>query len=104
MRARASRARESARRAALVVRLPRKRKPAAVGFLEHVTSPLPEDRQGLAVSTLGKVIRRGWDWIGLASSSPGLVGGLIEAPGLCSPSRMVVSKMMSFCLLLMVRS
>jgi hypothetical protein len=76
------RAGESAEQAALVVRLPRKRKPAAVGYLERVASPLPEDRQGLAVSTLGKVIRRGWDWIGLASSSPGLVGGLVEAPGL----------------------
>jgi hypothetical protein len=68
--------------AALVVRLPRKRKPAAVGYLARAASPLPEDRQGLAVSTLGKVIRRGWDWIGLSSSSPALVGGLIEAPGL----------------------
>ena len=73
---------EATESAALVVRLPRKRKPAAVGHLERVASPLPEDRQGLAVSTLGKVIRRGWDWIGLSSSSPGLVGGLIEAPGL----------------------
>ena len=45
---------------------------------------MPEDLQGLAVSTLGKVIRRGWDWIGLSSSSPGLVGGLVEAPGLSS--------------------
>jgi hypothetical protein len=69
-------------RAVLVVRMPRKRKPAAVGFLERVREPLPEDRQGLAVSTLGKVIRRGWDWIGLSSSSPTLVAGLIEAPGL----------------------
>ncbi len=76
------RAGESAERAPLVVRLPRKRKPAAFGFLERVSSPLPEDRQGLGVSTLGKVIRRGWDWIGLQSSSPALVGGLIEAPGL----------------------
>ena len=76
------RAGESGERAALVVRLPRKRKPAAFGFLTRVSSPLPEDLQGLAVSTLGKVIRRGWDWIGLTSSSPGLVGGLIEAPGL----------------------
>jgi hypothetical protein len=73
---------EAAESATLVVRLPRKRKPAAVGRLERVASPLPEDRQGLAVSTLGKVIRRGWDWIGLSSSSPALVGGLIEAPGL----------------------
>jgi len=68
--------------AALVVRLPRKRKPAATGYLARAASPLPEDRYGLAVSTLGKVIRRGWDWIGLSPSSPGLVGGLVEAPGL----------------------
>jgi len=76
------RAGESGERAALVVRLPRKRKPAAFGILVRASSPLPEDLQGLAISTLGKVIRRGWDWIGLVSSSPGLVGGLIEAPGL----------------------
>jgi hypothetical protein len=68
--------------APVAVRLPRKRKPAAVGYLARAASPLAEDRQGLGVSTLGKVIRRGWDWIGLASSSPGLVGGLVEAPGL----------------------
>ena len=78
------RAGDSGERAALVVRLPRKRKPAAFGFLARESSPLPEDLQGLAISTLGKVIRRGWDWIGLTSSSPGLVGGLIEAPGLSS--------------------
>lgn len=71
-------------RAALVVRLPRKRRPAALGFLERVRVPLSEERQGLAISTLGKVIRRGWDWIGLSSSSPGLVGGLIEAPALAA--------------------
>jgi len=76
------RAGDSAERAPLLVRLPRKRKPAAVGFLHRVDQPLPEDLRGLAVSTLGKVIRRGWDWIGLSSASPGLVGGLIEAPGL----------------------
>jgi histidine kinase/DNA gyrase B/HSP90-like ATPase len=68
--------------APLVVRLPRKRKPAAVGYLARTASPLSDERHGLAVSTLGKVIRRGWDWIGLSSSSPGLVGGLVEAPGL----------------------
>jgi anti-sigma regulatory factor (Ser/Thr protein kinase) len=71
-------------RAPLIVRLPRKRKPAAFGFLERTAAPLPEERQGLAVSTLGKVIRRGWDWIGLSSVTPGLVGGLIEAPGLAA--------------------
>ena len=73
---------EAGERAPLAVRLPRKRRAAAFGFLERVERPLPEDLQGLAVSTLGKVIRRGWDWIGLSSASPGLVGGLVEAPGL----------------------
>lgn len=69
-------------RAALAVRLPRKRKPAAVGVLERVREALPEEQQGLAISTLGKVIRRGWDWIGLAPASPSLTTGLVEAPGL----------------------
>jgi hypothetical protein len=71
-------------RAGLVVRLPRKRKAAASGFLERSPLPLPESRQGLAVSTLGKVIRRGWDWVGLSSTSPELLGGLVEAPGLAA--------------------
>ena len=71
-------------RARLVVKLPRKRKPAASGVLERSPVPLPEDRQGIAVSTLGKVIRRGWDWVGLSSTSPETLGGLIEAPGLAA--------------------
>ena len=71
-------------RGAVVVRLPRKRKPAALGYLERSPEPLEEDRQGIAVSTLGKVIRRGWDWIGLTSSSPTQVAGLIEAPALAA--------------------
>ena len=66
----------------LAVRLPRKQKPAAVGYLRRVEEPLPEDERGLAISTLGKVIRRGWDWLGLAPADPQLVGGLVEAPGL----------------------
>lgn len=71
-------------RAAILVRLPRKRKPSAFGYLEHASGPLPEERQGIAVSTLGKVIRRGWDWIGLTAASPDRIGGLIEAPELAA--------------------
>jgi hypothetical protein len=71
-------------RASLAVRLPRKRRPAATGFLERTSLPLPEGRQGLAISTLGKVIRRGWDWIGVTAASPAHVGGLVEAPGLAA--------------------
>ena len=66
----------------ITVRLPRRRKPVAVGYVRRVATPLPEDDRGLAVSTLGKVIRRGWDWLGLAPADPQLVGGLVEAPGL----------------------
>jgi hypothetical protein len=75
---------DSAQRAGLAVKLPRKRKAAASGFLARSSSPLPEDRRGIAVSTLGKVIRRGWDWVGLSPTTPEVVGGLIEAPALAS--------------------
>lgn len=71
-------------RAPLVVKLPRKRKASALGYLERAAVPLPSDRQGIAVSTLGKVIRRGWEWAGLSPTSPDLMEGLIEAPGLAA--------------------
>jgi hypothetical protein len=44
--------------------------------------PLPEEQRGLAVSTFGKVIKRGWDWLGLTPAAPDRVGGLIEVPAL----------------------
>jgi hypothetical protein len=69
-------------RAPLFVRLGRKRKPSAVGYLERLTAPLPEDQQGIAISTLGKIIKRGWDWLGNTPATPDRVGGLIEVPGL----------------------
>jgi hypothetical protein len=69
-------------RAPLAIRLGRKRKPAAVGYLMRAGLPLPEDERGVAISTLGKVIKWGWDWLGLAPAVPEQVGGLIEVPGL----------------------
>jgi hypothetical protein len=41
-----------------------------------------EDQQGIAVSTLGKVIKRGWDWLGFTPGEAARVTGLIEVPGL----------------------
>src|SRR5688572_24238310 len=70
------------RAAWITVRLPRRKKPVAVGYVRRASAPLPEDERGLAVSTLGKVIRRGWDWLGVAPANPQVVGGLVEAPGL----------------------
>jgi hypothetical protein len=70
--------------ARLEIRLGRKRKPSAVGYLRREPLGLPEERRGLAVSTLGKVIKRGWDWLGLAPALPENVEGLIEAPGMAA--------------------
>ncbi|HEY6553490.1 MAG TPA: ATP-binding protein, partial [Vicinamibacteria bacterium] len=71
-------------RAPVEVRLPKKRKAAALGYIERFPESIPEDRQGIAISTLGKVIRRGWDWLGVTCTSPTLVAGLVEAPGLAA--------------------
>lgn len=51
--------------APLEIRLLRKRKPSAVGYLVRTEHPLPEDLQGLGISTFGKVIRYWWDWLGI---------------------------------------
>ena len=72
----------AAGRALLSIRLGRKRKPSAAGYIVRADAPLPEDAQGLAVSTLGKVIKRGWDWLGFAPSEPDRVTGLMEVPAL----------------------
>jgi hypothetical protein len=70
--------------APIAVRLARKRKPTAVGYLVREPRPLPEDRRGLAICTFGKVIRRGWEWLGLTPSAPDRIGGVIEAPALAA--------------------
>ena len=68
--------------APLVIRLGRKRKPAAAGYMIRGTLPLPEEWQGIGISTFGKVIKRGWDWLGITPIAPERVGGLIEVPAL----------------------
>lgn len=64
------------------VRIGRKRKPSATGYLVREPSSLAEEHRGVAVSTRGKVIRRGWDWLGITPANPDRVGGLIEVPAL----------------------
>lgn len=73
---------EADERASIAVRLARKRKPAAEGYLVRDRAPLPEDRRGLAVSTFGKIIRQGWDWLGITPGVADRIGGLIEVPAL----------------------
>src|SRR5258708_2922016 len=71
-------------RASVAIRLPRRRNPSGIGFLERDAQPLPDERRGLAVSTLGKVIKRGWDWVGLSPAHLERVGGLVEVPALAA--------------------
>lgn len=52
------------------IRLGRKRKPSAVGVLIREPNGLPEDQRGIAISTYGKVIKRGWDWLGVTPLTP----------------------------------
>jgi hypothetical protein len=68
----------------LEIRLARKRKPSALGYVIREDIPLTEDRRGLAISTYGKVIRRGWDWLGLTPLAPEHIGGVIEVPELAA--------------------
>ena len=66
------------------VRLGRKRRPSAYGYLVRHASALPDESRGVAVSTFGKVIKRGWDWLGVTPQAPEVVGGLVEAPALAA--------------------
>jgi hypothetical protein len=68
-------------RTPIAIRVGRRRTPSVTGFIERRPS-LPADREGIAISTFGKVIKRGWDWLGLAPAARAQVTGLVEAPDL----------------------
>jgi hypothetical protein len=70
-------------RVRISIRLGRRRTPSASGFIDR-NARLPADREGIAVSTLGKIIKRGWDWLGLAPAARAHISGLIEAPDLAA--------------------
>ena len=65
-----------------VVRQGKKRKLLGIGFLLKTSGELPEERWGLAVSTYGKVIKRGWEWLGITPKNPNHLAGVVELPGL----------------------
>ena len=70
--------------APLEIRLVRKRKPSARGYLFREDKALPENQRGIAISTFGKVIRRGWDWLAVSPNAAERIGGLIEVPELAA--------------------
>jgi hypothetical protein len=53
-----------------------------VGLLGRSGRDLPDEQQGLGIATYGKVIKRGWEWLGLRPRHPQRVTGLVEVPGL----------------------
>jgi hypothetical protein len=71
-------------RVTIPIRMGRRRLPSAIATMQRHEHPLPEDQQGIAVSTFGKVIKRGWDWLGLSPASAWRVTGLVEAPELAA--------------------
>ncbi len=68
-------------RVPIAVRVGRQRKPSGVGYLLR-DEELTDEERGVAVSTLGKVIKRGWDWLGLSPGEADGITGLIEVPSL----------------------
>ena len=68
-------------RVPVAIRLGRRRTPSAVGYLERRPDG-SSGPDGIAISTFGKVIKRGWDWLGLGPTAAANVVGVIEAPDL----------------------
>ena len=65
-----------------LVKLGRKGKLVGFGLLNKYKEELSEDERGIAISTYGKIIKRGWDWIGLVPRNPKCLSGIIEIPNL----------------------
>ena len=57
-------------------------KPIGIGYISKSQEILPEEKRGIAISTYGKVIKRGWDWIGIQPRNPTQLSGVIEMPKL----------------------
>lgn len=65
-----------------LVRIGKRKNPVGIGFVAKVGEDLAEENVGIAISTYGKVIKRGWDWIGLVPQNPMKITGLVEVPEL----------------------
>lgn len=70
--------------APLEIYMGRKRKPQAFGYLYREPTPLHDNRRGIAISTYGKIIRAGWDWLGITPQASERIGGVIEVPALAA--------------------
>ncbi len=64
------------------VHVAKTKRPVGVGFLVTSDREFPESQRGIAVSTYGKVIKRGWEWIGVNPVRPNQITGILEIPAL----------------------
>ncbi len=71
-----------AERKIFYVQLGKRGKFIGIGFLSRSDKELTEENRGIAVSTYGKVIKRGWDWLSIAPRNPMHLAGLVEVPDL----------------------
>jgi hypothetical protein len=70
-------------RVPIAIRLGRRRTPSVLGYLERNGSAAV-DGDGIAISTFGKVIKRGFDWLGVVPGGQTRITGLIEASDLAA--------------------
>lgn len=52
------------------------------GYLTKSVEELAEEQRGVGISCFGKVIKRGWEWIGITPKSSKNISGLVEIPSL----------------------
>jgi hypothetical protein len=64
------------------VRLGRRGQLVGIGFLSKADTEYSEDKRGVAISTYGKVIKRGWEWVGVSPRNPTRLTGMVEVPAL----------------------
>ncbi|MEK7702731.1 MAG: ATP-binding protein [Nitrospirota bacterium] len=64
------------------VRIAKTKRPVGVGFLMASDQEFPEQKRGIAISTYGKVIKGGWEWLGITPVRPGRMSGMLEIPAL----------------------
>lgn len=55
---------------------------AGFGFLAKSSGELLPELSGISVSTYGKVIKRGWEWLGISPKAGFQVCGMVEIPAL----------------------
>ncbi len=58
----------------------KERRLVGFGYLSKSETEFPQEFSGIAISTFGKVIKRGWDWLGILPRSPFKIFGIIEIP------------------------